>query len=242
MSSSRTANYFAATASTNCRRNHGKGNATGVAEFTIPKMAAFQGLFPGEVPIELQDLSQIETSLISLFSPATTLTLNSGKYDHTEPKTFTLITSMSEIITKLPNMAALNSYALLRHKSATIVTRDFEYRPNIVKRALIWLKENNHLYKEVDIVFPDDWSNDDTQSCALATIDLTEEDLGIQPETALPGVFGTAVSPSCSDELHTELLSTNPGTEGTDHNILLYSDGTDNENLIEQLRAGMQVN
>jgi hypothetical protein len=190
----------------------------------LPKFAAIKGLFPGAIPAELQDLSTVEKSMIALFSPVTTLSLNSGKFDHSEPKTFTLVNDLADVVKQLPNMETLNSYALLRHSSAKQMT-DFEYRPNIVKAALFWLKDNNHLYKDIPIVFPLDWQENNTQPRCAPHIEVTGEDLGIDENAVDQGLELPQKNNNTTAEkqsvLQDDTVPTNTGTHGTDEHILL---------------------
>jgi hypothetical protein len=52
------------------------------------------------------------------------------------------------------------------------------YRPLKVQKALIWLQINNHLYKDISLIFPEEWSHitDDEEFVDIPTINVTEED------------------------------------------------------------------
>jgi hypothetical protein len=216
------------------------------SEAQLPKFSAIKGLFPGAVPPELQDLSTVEKSMIALYSPVTTLSLNSGKFDHTEPKTFTLVNDMADIVKQLPNMQALNSYAILRHSSARQMT-DFEYRPNIVKAALYWLKDNNHLYRDIPIVLPTDWHNGNHLPRSAPFIDVTAEDLGVK-ETEQESGLPRSETP---EELHQndeenivtiqdDTVPTNTGTDGSDQHILLQSSSSVTT-MLDNLKSSLQL-
>jgi hypothetical protein len=57
-------------------------------------------------------------------------------------------------------MPTVESLAILRQAKGKC-SRDYTYRPNFVKRALLWLKRNNHLYEVILFEWPDEYDWDD---------------------------------------------------------------------------------
>ncbi len=57
----------------------------------IPPAALINGLFPGAVPAELQGLTKVELSMISIYSNCTRIVLNCGHHYHAKPTVYTII-------------------------------------------------------------------------------------------------------------------------------------------------------
>jgi hypothetical protein len=113
----------------------------------VPPHALVNGLFQGAIPRELQDLTKVEMSMISIYTNCTRIVLNTGHY-HAKPTVYTIITDdfveLCEILPRNPNH---HQFAILRHHKAEYM-EDFRYRPAKVRAALDWLRQNNHLYSD----------------------------------------------------------------------------------------------
>ena len=120
----------------------------------VPKLAIVNGLYKGPVPPEISILNFVEMSMISLYSTITKIGIQGGKHSIKLSSVYTIINNTATIAKSLPVMPTLDSIALLRHYSAG-QNKDWNYRPGRVRAALIWLKENNALYKDIIISYPE---------------------------------------------------------------------------------------
>ena len=119
----------------------------------VPKESLLFGLWPGPIPVELTGLTLVEVSMISMYSPITKISLQGGKHFRTKGATsFTVINDVTKIYKQLPVMPTPESTGILRAQN-TRCTKDYTYRPDKVKKALLWLRKNNHLYAELPELF-----------------------------------------------------------------------------------------
>ena len=136
----------------------------------IPKDALINGLFPGRIPNELIALTDIEQSMIAIYSSITKVSLHGGKnYSLNGALCYTIVNDLTNIARSLPRMPSVESIAILRQASGKR-NKDYSYRPYFVKMALIWLKENNHLYENITYNWPVQHNWDDINASALLTI------------------------------------------------------------------------
>jgi hypothetical protein len=165
----------------------------------VPTNALIRGLFTGSLPPELTDLTYVEQSMISIYSAISKITLVGGKhYQSKGATTYTIVNDLASVSKQLPRMPSIESTALLRHRNGDF-KKDYKYRPNKVHRALIWLKLNNHLYKDIDIVYPTlGWETNENE-INIHHVDISDEELH-DYETAADNDF--EASPE---------VSTNPG-------------------------------
>lgn len=154
-----------------------------VPKWNIPSTALLRGLYPGIVPIELKGLRTIEVSMISIYNPVTRLKLNSKgmsyKYYHGSAHTYNIVNDLTRVASQLPWLPTINSYAVLKYKNDVCV-KELKYRPAIVKRALTWLKNNNHLYKDIAINYPPEWNTFSVEhevEPETMVLEATEEEL-----------------------------------------------------------------
>jgi hypothetical protein len=123
---------------------------------SIPPHALVRGLFPGSIPKELQGLTVVERSMISIYSNTTKIALNCEGHPHASPTLYTIVNEdLVSVCEILPRIPAENEFAILRHRGAGFI-HEFKYRPSRVREALIWLRQNNHLYHPDKIGFNDD--------------------------------------------------------------------------------------
>lgn len=142
-------------------------------KLNVPMTAYLRGLYPGIVPNELQGLRTVELSMISLYNSITRLRLNSKgmsyKYFHGYASTYTIVNDITTVASCLPQLPTIHSFAILKY-SNDVCDKELKYRPGVVKRALTWLKANNHLYKDVPMVYPNEWN-------------VLSEDAELEPQT-----------------------------------------------------------
>jgi len=175
----------------------------------VPDKSLLRGLWTGPIPEELQDLTSLETSMISIYSPVTKLTLQGGQYYHAKGgTTYVVVNDLTSIALQLPFMPTQSLIAVLRVSKPNQTQKDYKYRPYYVKRALLWLKQHNFLYKDIDLVFPKlhenvSWESRELIDCP--SIPLSDDDIQCIEEdmNALPTV------------------SINTGSSGTETEILL---------------------
>ena len=191
----------------------------------VPDKALLRGLWTGPIPHELQDLTSLEISMISIYSPVTKLTLQGGQYYHAKGgTTYVVVNDLTSMALQLPVMPTQSMIAILRVSKPNQSQRDYKYRPYFVKRALLWLKQHNFLYHDISLVFPEilegfSWESSEPLDCP--SIPLSEDDIQCIQEDmdALPTV------------------SINNGSVGTETEILLLGATT----MITQLQEIQQA-
>jgi hypothetical protein len=144
----------------------------------LPLDALINGMFPGHNPLELADLNTIEQSMIAQYSSITKVSLHGGKnYTMNGALSYTIVNDVTSIASKLPRMPTLESIAILRHSSGS-KTKDYRYRPYLVKRALLWLQRNNHLYENITLEWPfvHNW-DDPTATGEIPFLSLSDNDV-----------------------------------------------------------------
>ena len=130
----------------------------------VPKKALVLGLFPGYCPEELSFLNDIELSMISIYHPISKINMQGGKHFHVRgAATYTIVNNLTKVMESLPRMPEKDSFATFRHVRENN-HKLYTYRPYYVKRALMWLQQNNFLYEH--IIFNWDGNKlDDHRSC-----------------------------------------------------------------------------
>jgi hypothetical protein len=144
----------------------------------MPKLCMIRGLFTGKLPVELEDLTLIEESMISIYNAISKVCLVGGKHYHMKGATsYTVINDVASVAKQLPRMPNVEDTAILRHKN-TKSCHDYKYRPKKIYDALNWLKECNFLYENIDIVWPngkENWKNNN-DDVDISFIELTDEE------------------------------------------------------------------
>ena len=161
-------------------------------KWSVPRTAYIRGLYPGIIPDELQDLRVVEMSMISIYNPITRLKLNSKgmsyKYFHGHAHAYSIVNDLTSVAARLPWLPSINTFAILKYKNDVCV-KELRYRPGVVRKALTWLKEHNHLYADVHIAYPDDWN----------TLDADAE---IEPESMIIDTMEEEEVNQANDEAH----------------------------------------
>ena len=144
----------------------------------LPCDSLILGLFPGRIPLELSDLNPIEVSMISIYSSISKVSLHGGKhYSANGAMTYTIVNDITSVANRLPRMPSTDTIAILRYGSGRSC-KDYKYRPYFVKRALLWLVANNHLYDSITFDWPvnDNW--DDIEAVSEAPfLPLSDSDV-----------------------------------------------------------------
>lgn len=169
----------------------------------LPLDALINGMFPGHIPLELADLNSIEQSMIAQYSSITKVSLHGGKnYAMNGALSYTIVNDVTSIASKLPRMPTLESIAILRHSSGS-KTKDYKYRPYLVKRALLWLQRNNHLYEYITLEWPctHDW-DDPTATGEIPYLSLTDNDLTAIDENDADQTSGSSTTRITSGKIY----------------------------------------
>ncbi|CAG8764532.1 2644_t:CDS:1, partial [Rhizophagus irregularis] len=108
---------------------------------------------PGEVPDDLQNLTEIEEMLIArVFPMMLVYRLRGGQHGY-RGNVINFPQNVQELATKLPrHPSSLDVLVIRRHSASNPEAfRDFRVCRNKVIRALNWLKENNRYYADIII-------------------------------------------------------------------------------------------
>lgn len=117
---------------------------------SVNPLALMNGFYCGKVPVELSCLSATELSMVSRINPITQIDLiNGGPSGTVNSVSYT--NDVISIAKQLPN---LNGKAILRDRKS----QSHYFRPKEVRDALLWLRNNNSLYADIELVFPPNWT------------------------------------------------------------------------------------
>ncbi|CAG8610513.1 10516_t:CDS:1, partial [Gigaspora rosea] len=123
-------------------------------EKTLPKKFSFDNnMDPGEVPEELQKLTEIEEMLIAqVFSVMVVYKLRKGQHRY-RGNIINFPQDVEEFTTRLPwHPSSLNVLIICwQSDKDPTAFRDFKIHRNKVACALCWLKANNNYYSEITI-------------------------------------------------------------------------------------------
>ena len=142
----------------------------------MPYMCSKENLLDiGNIPNELTCLSKVEKRLISMIQVFMTIIILPGGQFCEKGLVLNLPTNVQTIASQLPNdidsTSLLAVHYLYNHGYAAANDYKIFASPSKVKRALIWLKENNALYSDIDIIMNKNtlYQNglDVTESCSL---------------------------------------------------------------------------
>jgi hypothetical protein len=120
---------------------------------TIPKkFSAQNNMDPGDVPEELQGLTEIEEMLIAQIFPVISVyCLRGGQYAY-KGNVINFPQDVHKFVTRLPRHPSSLDTLVVRQRSANGSTfRDFNVCRIKIARALSWLKENNRYYINIII-------------------------------------------------------------------------------------------
>ena len=117
------------------------------------KFSKDNNMDPGEVPNELQGLTEVEEMLIAqVFTVMSVYRLRGGQYGY-RGNVINFSQDIREFTKRLPRTPSSIDILIVRRQSADDLTvfRDFIVRQNKVARALAWLKINNPYYANIII-------------------------------------------------------------------------------------------
>lgn len=127
---------------------------------------------PGDVPIELSDLTFIEEQHISRVHPIISVFKLKGHQYGYKGNAISFSQNVQEIASQLPHRVEdLHHVICVQFENNEKKSYDFHVRADKVHQALVWLKKNNIYYKDIAIneenisVLPDDGSVIDKIQC-----------------------------------------------------------------------------
>jgi hypothetical protein len=166
----------------------------------------YLGNFQGPIPHELSKLNPIEQTMISIYNAVSKISLHCGAHWHAKPTTYYIVNDLASVASKLPRMPTIGDMAILRHKQGLKHT-DFQFQPRKVLEAIFWLKQNNFLFRDVEL----EWTPE---------IDWNSTEYHDPPFIPLSDEESKLIEASRCDSTHTA-PSTNPGSRGQESNVLL---------------------
>jgi len=119
----------------------------------IPKKFSTENnMNPGDLPVELQGLTEIEEMLIAQIFPVISVyCLRGGQYAY-KGNVINFPQDVHEFTTRLPRHPSSLDVLVVRRQSASRSTfRDFNVRRNKIAQTLSWLKLNNRYYSDIVI-------------------------------------------------------------------------------------------
>ena len=121
----------------------------------IPAISYTNQLNPGTIPIELLDLNSIELSCLSRVKPYMKIMKMNNIYGQSSFKgnVVHFAQSIEEIYEQLPLKLIDTDNIIVTEKRANVDTiKQFNVRPKKLYEGLLWLKNNNKLYSNVQII------------------------------------------------------------------------------------------
>jgi hypothetical protein len=193
------------------------------ASCVVPKLALVNGYFRGECPMQLQNLSLVDQSLISLINVVTPITMLSYNSHYQSSATvFSVLNDVVDIATKLPRNTQPAQLATIIKPDGCRSPKALRYNPRRVLTALRWLKANNDLYADVPVetltaADGAQWQDDGVDAeLELPHISATEDDYeGIaEADMETPaGDDGHPVNPGAPNSSTTDVLMHNTHTQ-----------------------------
>ena len=115
-----------------------------------PTFGVKNDMVPSPIPPVLAELTFIEICAIKLACPLLHIYVRSGGKTGLKGNTIAFEQNIEEVVTILPRLPKDLPFLILESASNGN-TLDFHVRPEKLLEALLWLKANNHLYKDVTI-------------------------------------------------------------------------------------------
>ena len=119
----------------------------------LPAFSIFNKMYPGDIPNELACLSDFEINLISQIKPYMKIFTLKGKQKGLKGNVVHFAQSVDEVIEQLPLQLNQAGLIIVSESLEGIKRRkEFKVRPEKLIEALNWLKNNNHLYRNITIL------------------------------------------------------------------------------------------
>ena len=137
-----------------CQRKKENVDESSTLSDRIPLFALIFECYRGEVPAVLLCLNDVEISMVSIVEVYSTVYAH-VKYMRSKTRCYSVLKDVAKVARELPRMPDDETFVKLQTGRKVPVSPG--YRPNRVKAALDWLKDNNHFYKDIPIVYPVEW-------------------------------------------------------------------------------------
>ena len=108
-------------------------------------------MIPSSIPLELQNLTQIEEMLIARAPPIMRVHIRPGGQRGYSGHCINLPQNVEELASSLPRVPKELPLIILKVKGKEDTFRDVTVRREKVYKALLWLIDNNPLYQDVQI-------------------------------------------------------------------------------------------
>ena len=150
-------------------------------------------MHPGPVPSELQNLTMVEQQLIARISPCISIYMLKHGGLATKGHCVTFPQEVSEPARLFPRLPHEIKFVRVRRQGKNDSSKEFRVRRYVVQNALLWLKQNNPVYVDIEIC-PDRLSqlpiDDEIQN--IQTVKFNDNtghinDQGPAPEQIHPG-------------------------------------------------------
>lgn len=148
---------------------------------------------PGDLPVELQNLSFIEQLLIARIHPIVSLyKLRRGQFKYTG-QVINFPQNVQEVYTSLPQKITDLTGVVTVRVDRSDGFKDFHVHKEKVLNALLWLKNYNPFYHDIQISYDnlDELPSDDNIYRLTKGVDVTNEDLSHDTNTEGNGLEGT---------------------------------------------------
>ena len=117
----------------------------------VPKFSKASGFKLCDIPPELAELNPMETKMIGLGVCFTTCFQVSGGQHFTTGNSINYFNDSFDVVRKLPRPLTRAGVIRLKASGEDQRTSYYNVRPQLLKKALIWLREHNPLYRDVEI-------------------------------------------------------------------------------------------
>jgi hypothetical protein len=194
-------------------------DASILASTIVPKLALVNGYFRGACPPELEGLSIVDLSLISLINVITHLAmLPRGVHYRSSATVFSVVNNVSEIAAVVPRTDDVRQFCMIIKPDGAVSPKTLQYNPYRVRTALEWLDLHNDLYNGV-VQIPKHWRKsgaaDDLEVPHISANDEDYEGIGGDGKEAPAGDDGHPVNPGAPDSDTANVLLHSPDPQDT---------------------------
>jgi hypothetical protein len=188
----------------------------------VPKESLVNFTMTGMIPKEINILTRLEISMVSLCNPVMSISIMpSSMQKFMKRYCCTIVKDINDVALKLPRHLDMTEVAVLRAAGKPpqdVHAKDLQFRPTVVLVALRWLKANNPMYAHVvveDASF-DNPSFDDFEDVDPLTLDVDDV---TELNGALHNVGDGVSTPSAESSFSEVLLLQTPETTNTEESL-----------------------
>jgi len=158
----------------------------------LPDNALINGSFCGSLPQELLGMTHIEWSMVAIINVISKVTLRS-KFAISRSKSWCIINKLIRVAHELPRPLCDTGIAFVK-TSSNPTASEYKYRPHKVFNALTWLKDNNHLYADINLNFTR-WENvNDPNLYRYGEEEILQPDVGREADRLDDSAEGNAAN------------------------------------------------